>query len=120
VRRIRLDMIDFCFHLRILRLGIVGRGIGFCSFQRVSCLLGAVLLVAVAAALAAVGRRGLRTVVLIFLAQVFLGLCLQQGLTVGNGNLVVVGMNFAEGKETMAIAAIFDERGLERWFDARY
>ena len=29
-------------------------------------------------------------------------------------------MDFAEGKEALAVAAIFDERRLKRWFDARY
>ena len=38
---------------------------------------------------------------------------LDQGLTVGDRNLIVVGMDFAEGQETMAVAAIFDERRLQ-------
>jgi hypothetical protein len=38
---------------------------------------------------------------------------LDQGLTVGNGNLVVVRMNFAEGKEAVPVAAVFDEGGLQ-------
>ena len=37
-----------------------------------------------------------------------------QCLTVGDRNLVVVGVDFAESQETVAIAAIFDERGLQR------
>jgi hypothetical protein len=50
----------------------------------------------------------------------FLGLAMRafvgfdQGLTVGDRNLVIVGMNFAEGQEAVAIAAIFDEGGLQR------
>jgi hypothetical protein len=37
-----------------------------------------------------------------------------QRLTVGDRNLVIIGMDFAEGQEAMAIAAIFDEGGLQR------
>ena len=43
----------------------------------------------------------------------FLG---QQGLTVRNRNLVVVRMDFGEGEETVPVAAIFDEGGLQRGF----
>ncbi|MGA7804066.1 MAG: hypothetical protein WCB02_05510 [Bradyrhizobium sp.] len=44
---------------------------------------------------------------------------LDQGLTVGDRDLVVVGMDFAEGQEAVAVAAIFDERRLKRWLDPR-
>ena len=44
---------------------------------------------------------------------------LDQRLTIGDRDLVIVGMNFAEGEEAVAIAAIFDEGGLQRRFDAR-
>src|SRR4051812_33522415 len=36
-----------------------------------------------------------------------------QCLTVGDRDLVVVGVDFAEGKEAVAVAAIFDEGGLQ-------
>ena len=49
-----------------------------------------------------------------------LGLGAQQRLTVGDRYLIVVGMDFAERQETVAIAAILDEGGLKRWFDARH
>ena len=42
-----------------------------------------------------------------------------QRLPVGDRDLVVVGMDFAEGQEAMAVAAIIDERRLQRRFDAR-
>ncbi|WP_283810603.1 hypothetical protein [Bradyrhizobium frederickii] len=45
----------------------------------------------------------------------FLGL--DQRLPVGDRDLVIVGMDFAEGEEAVAVAAIFDEGGLERGFD---
>jgi hypothetical protein len=37
-----------------------------------------------------------------------------QRLTVGDRDLVIVGMNFAEGEEAVAVAAIFDEGRLQR------
>jgi hypothetical protein len=43
---------------------------------------------------------------------------LDQRLTVGDRDLVIIGMNFAEGEKAVAVAAIFNERGLQRWFDA--
>jgi hypothetical protein len=55
----------------------------------------------------------------------FLGLAMRafvgfdQRLTVGDRNLVIVGVDFAERQEAVAIAAIFDERGLQRRLDAR-
>jgi len=42
-----------------------------------------------------------------------------QRLTIGDGNLVVVGMNFAEGEKTVTVAAILDEGGLQRRLDPR-
>jgi len=44
----------------------------------------------------------------------------QQGFAVFLRNLVIVGVDFAEGQEAVAIAAIFDERRLQRRFDAGY
>jgi len=50
----------------------------------------------------------------------FLGLAvralvrLDQGLTVGDRDLIIVGMDFAEGEEAVAVAAIFDEGRLQR------
>jgi hypothetical protein len=50
----------------------------------------------------------------------FLGLAvgalvrLDQRLTIGDRDLVIVRMDFAEGQEAMTVAAIFDEGGLQR------
>jgi hypothetical protein len=44
---------------------------------------------------------------------------LDQGLTVGDRNLIVVGMDFAEGQEAVTVAAVFDEGGLQRRLYAR-
>jgi hypothetical protein len=42
-----------------------------------------------------------------------------QGLTVGDRNLIIVGMDFAEGQKAMAVAAILDEGRLQRRLYAR-
>ena len=42
-----------------------------------------------------------------------------QRLPVGNRDLVVVGMDFGERQEAVAVAAVIDERRLQRRFDAR-
>jgi hypothetical protein len=46
-----------------------------------------------------------------------LGFGLDQRLPVGDGDLVVIGMDFAEGQESMTVPAVFDEGGLEGGFD---
>ena len=46
------------------------------------------------------------------------GFFVDQRLPVGNRNLIVVGVNFVEGQEAVAIAAIFDEGRLQGRFDA--
>ncbi|WP_354121612.1 hypothetical protein [Bradyrhizobium sp. LA6.12] len=66
--------------------------------------------IAVARPAAAVGA-----VLALFLSLamgLFLGL--DQRLPVGDRDLVVIGMDFAEGEEAVAVAAIFDKGGLER------
>jgi hypothetical protein len=46
------------------------------------------------------------------------GLFAEQGFAVFLRNLVIIGMDFAERQEPVAVAAIFDERRLQRRFDA--
>jgi hypothetical protein len=67
---------------------------------------------AVAAAIGAVLALFLRLTVCAFLG-------LDQGLTVGDRDLIIVRVNFAEGEKAVAVAAIFDESSLERRFDPR-
>jgi len=55
----------------------------------------------------------------LFLSGV-LGLLAQQGVAVGLGNLVIIGMDFAEGEEPVTVSAIVDERRLQRRFDSGY
>jgi hypothetical protein len=74
-----------------------------------------------AAALVAVARTAATVAGTIF--GFFLGLAmgafvgLDQRLAVGNRNLIIVGMDFAEGQEAMAITAILDEGRLQRRLD---
>jgi len=75
-----------------------------------------------AAALVAVARTAataagaILALFLGFAMGAFVGL--DQGLTVGDRDLVIVGVDFAEGQEAVAVAAIFDEGGLQRRFYA--
>ncbi|ODR97069.1 hypothetical protein AUC69_13230 [Methyloceanibacter superfactus] len=47
------------------------------------------------------------------------GFLLEQRLAVGDRNLVIVGVDFSEGQEAVAIAAVVDESRLERRLYAR-
>ena len=44
---------------------------------------------------------------------------LDQGLTIGDRDLIVIGMDFAEGEEAVTVTAVFDESRLQRRLDAR-
>ena len=44
----------------------------------------------------------------------------EQRLPVGIRDLVIVGMDFREGEEALAVAAIFDKGGLQRRFNPRH
>ena len=55
-----------------------------------------------------------------FLGSVGGGFLVEQRLPVRNRDRVVVRVDFVEGQEAVAIAAVVDERCLERRFDARY
>jgi hypothetical protein len=50
----------------------------------------------------------------------FRGLGAQKRLPIGYRDLIVVGVDFAEGKETVTVSAILDESSLEGWFYAGY
>ena len=60
-----------------------------------------------------------RGVVFRLMAGIFLFLA-QERLPVGDRDLVIVGMDFREGEETVAVAAVIDEGRLQRRFDARH
>nr|WP_276326282.1 hypothetical protein [Bradyrhizobium yuanmingense] len=113
--------------VQMLALGMLGQrgafdrlgggiGAGFETFDDVA----AHALAMTAAAGVAVPRAAtaVRAVLAFFLGLamgLFLGL--DQRLPVGDRDLVIVGMDFAEGEKAVAIAAIFDESSLERGFD---
>ena len=44
---------------------------------------------------------------------------LDQGLTVGDRDLIIIGMDFAEGQKAVAVTAILDEGRLQRGFYPR-
>jgi hypothetical protein len=77
------------------------------------------------AAAAAAGIAMARAAAAMTVLVLFLGLAmgalvgLDQGLTVSDRDLVIVGMDFAEGEEAVAVAAIFDEGRLQRRFYPR-
>ena len=64
--------------------------------------------------------------ILLLLAVVLFAACMlalffiEQRLPVGDGDLVVIRVDFAEGEEAVAVAAIFDEGRLKRRLDACY
>jgi hypothetical protein len=113
--RVGVQMLAFMRSARQrLTLDRLGRGIGASDDVALNALaMTAAAGVAVTRAAAAVGA--VLALFLGFAMGLFLGL--DQRLPVGNRDLVVVGMDFAEGEEAVAVAAIFDEGGLERGFD---
>jgi hypothetical protein len=123
VMRVMIMMFRIGVMLGIVRMGLalVGlrrlQGVGACVFDHL-----ALDTLAIAAAPGVAMARAATMVGAIF--AFFLGLAmgaligLDQRLTVGNRDLVIIGMDFAEGQEAVAIAAIFDEGGLKRRFDA--
>ena len=62
----------------------------------------------------------MKIIVVIVFFRVFFFLFLDQGQAVGDGNLVIVGMDFGKGQKAMAIAAILHERRLERGLHSGY
>jgi len=73
---------------------------------------------------AASGRATTNVIVVAAAQPLFLGgmlgLFAQQRVAVRLGDLVIVGMDFTEGEETVTIPAVIDERRLERRFDPGY
>ena len=69
----------------------------------------------------AVFGRDLEGLDIVFLAAAGFGFLIgQQRNAVGHRDLVVIGMDFRKGEEALAVAAIFDERRLQRGLYARY
>ncbi|MET3854406.1 hypothetical protein ABIE40_001495 [Rhizobium sp. OAE497] len=50
----------------------------------------------------------------VVVAAMLFGLGAQQRLTVGQRDLVVIGMDFGKGQEAVPVAAVINESGLQR------
>jgi hypothetical protein len=105
--------------------GINGCGIAsFVVLRLGACFVdrrAAHAIAATAAARIAMARTAARPLFGFFLGlSVGALIVLDQRLPIGDGDLVVVGMNFAESEEPVTVAAIFDKGGLQRGFDAGY
>ena len=72
------------------------------------------------AAIAAMPARTPIPIVLIFGGALGAALFVDQGLPVGDRDLIVVRMNFAERQEAVAVAAVIDKGGLQRRLNARH
>ena len=98
--------------VRAGRLGVrmLHAGIGF-AFHRLRARLVAPPLLAAAPPASAAARAPLDLVLGVAMRALFLG---DQRLPVGDRDLVVVGVDFGERQEAVAVAAVVDEGGLER------
>nr|WP_312016249.1 hypothetical protein [Bradyrhizobium liaoningense] len=101
-----------------LALDRLGRGIG-ADVETFDDVAADALAVAAATGIAVTrAAAAVRAVLALFLGLAMgLLLGLDQRLPVGDRDLIIVGMDFAEGEEAVAVAAIFDESGLKRGFD---
>ena len=110
--------------------------LGFTAFASFDIVFGAAAdfyrLAAIFDFLDAIAVEAVIPVIALFVVLIRLGLCgaqclflsgmlslfAQQGFAIFLGDLVIIGVNFAESEEAMAVAAIIDERRLQRWLDA--
>jgi hypothetical protein len=120
--QLRLGRMQFC--LGHLMLGFVVADRRFRGQRRIGVGTHDVTLDPLAMAAAtrtAMPRASAAGPVLALLFRLAMGTLfgLDQGLTIRHRDLVVVGVDFAESKKPMAIAAIFDESGLQGWLYPR-
>jgi hypothetical protein len=100
--------------MRLVRLGLIRAGpFDDATLHAVAIAAAAGIAVARAAAVGAV-------LGLFFGFAMGAFVRLDQRLAIGDGDLVIVRMDFAEGQKAVAVAAIFDEGGLQRRLDARH
>ena len=90
----------------------LGAGFAFLAFGLSFVVAGRLLDLSVVMLVAIVILGGAQP---FFLGGV-LGLLAEQSFAVGLRDLIIIGMDFAEGQEAVAVAAIIDERRLERRF----
>ena len=113
IMRMRLELVVIAVELLPLEgLRLEQRGVGAGAFDD----LTANAVTIAAAARIAVARTATMRAVLVLLLGLAMGALvgLDQRLTVGDRDLVVVGMDFAEGEEAVPVAAILDEGSLQR------
>ena len=106
---VRIMMVMF------MRLVVVGL-LGLSQIRARSLDHGTLHAVAMAAAARiAVARTAAVGAVFAFLLGLAMGALIgfDQRLPIGDRDLVIIGMDFAEGQETVPVAAIFDEGGLQ-------
>ena len=130
MRRMLMVMGRMLMHFMIMRLRLDARLVILVRLGGLRRIDGRALdhlaldAVAMATAAACVAMAGTAAVAGAVFA-LFLGLAmgalfrLDQRLSVGDRDLIIVGMNFAEGEEAVAVAAIFDEGRLQRRLYAR-
>ena len=94
--------------------GFLGRKIAF-RLTFVARFVGMIAIVVVVAVVAVIELGGTQPL----LFGGVLGFLAQQSFAIGLRNLIVIGVDFAEGEKAVAVAAIIDERRLERRFDPR-
>jgi hypothetical protein len=70
-------------------------------------------LVAAGGGSAATARTTRAPIRLVFGGALGAAFFVDQRLPVGDGDLVVIGMNFAESKKAVTVAAVIDKRGLQ-------
>ena len=58
-----------------------------------------------------------RAILVVVMALAALGLLGHQPFAVGDRDLIVVGVDFVEGQEAVAVATVLHERRLQRRFD---
>jgi hypothetical protein len=117
-----MSFMDVCFAAVLTRLMIV-RLVAVTMIRAGSLDYGALHAVALAAtAGVAVARAAAVGAIFGFLLGLAMGALIgfDQRLTIGDRDLIIVGMDFAESQEAMAVAAIFDEGGLQRRLYARH
>jgi hypothetical protein len=79
------------------------------------------LAIAAAARIAVAWTAAMAGAVFVFFFGLAMGALvrLDQGLAIGDRNLIIVRMDFAESEKAVTVATIFDEGSLQGWFYAR-
>ena len=105
---------------RVLGLGTLGLGVLGLNFSGLDLFGDGLAAVRTPRGAAGPPRAAAAPLVLALLLALGARVLGEERLPVGDRNLVVVGMDFAEGEEAVPVPAIFDERRLKRRFDPRH